>query len=76
MDKLRQVLIKGEIFYFSISFDIDDFIGDGIWWLQIYDNKHNLIYDKPFTSSMNIINKREVRRIIKKQFLTLRGELL
>ncbi|MEW6620464.1 MAG: hypothetical protein AB1422_14205 [bacterium] len=39
--KLKQILIEGERFYFSLSFDIDDFIGDGVWWLQIYDDKDN-----------------------------------
>jgi len=48
MPELNQLTIKGKKVFYSLSFDIDDFIGDGIWWLQIYDENRNLIYDKPF----------------------------
>jgi len=30
--KLKTALVEEEEFYFSLSFDIDDFIGDGVWW--------------------------------------------
>lgn len=63
--KIKQISVEGEKFYFSFSFDIDDFVGDGIWWLQIYDNHRNLIYDKPFNSSTGILERRKVREIIK-----------
>ncbi|OIO01817.1 hypothetical protein COS16_01085 [Candidatus Desantisbacteria bacterium CG02_land_8_20_14_3_00_49_13] len=66
--ELNQILVKGEHFYHSFSFDIDDFIGDGIWWLQIYNNDRSLIYDKPFASSMGDLNKRKVRKIINEEF--------
>ena len=39
MSKLKSISIEGEKFFFGLSFDIDDFIGDGIWWLQVYDNQ-------------------------------------
>jgi len=74
--KLGSLYVEGEKYYVSFSFDIDDFIGDGIWWLQIYDGNHNFIYEKPFASSMGVINRRRVRRIIKEEFITLKGELL
>lgn len=68
--KLKKLSIKGENFYYSLSFDIDDFIGDGVWWLQIYDSNQNLIYDKPFASSMGKLDIHRVRQIIIQEFMT------
>lgn len=68
---MKQIFVEGEEFYFSFSFDIDDFIGDGIWWFQIYDNRYNLIYDKPFTSSIGILERKKAREIIKGEFLCI-----
>lgn len=71
--KIKQITIEGNIYYYSFSFDIDDFIGDGIWWLQIYDDVRRMIYDKPFASSQasskDELNFKEVRKIIKDDFL-------
>ena len=67
---------RAKYYIISFSFDIDDFVGDGIWWLQIHDSDHNLMYDKPFASSMGILSKKKARRIIKAEFLALKGELL
>lgn len=75
ISKLRAITIEGEKFFFSLSFDIDDFIGDGIWWLQIYDPNHNLIYDKPLTLSRGKINLKMVKEIIKQDFL-IKGVIL
>ena len=69
ISKINLIKVEEEKFYFSLSFDIDDFIGDGIWWLQIFDNNYNLIYDKPFSSSMGILSKMKVMKIIKVEFL-------
>ncbi len=74
--KLEPVYVEGEKYYISFSFDIDDFMGSGVWWLQIYDINHNFIYDKPFTSSMGILDKNKVIRIIKEELLTLKGGLI
>ena len=76
MAKLKSIMVEGEKLFYSLSFDIDDFIGDGIWWLQIYNSNQNLIYDKPFTSSIGSIDKQKITKIIKKKFLTYRGALL
>ena len=76
MAKLRWVSVEREKFYFRLSFDIDDFIGDGIRWLEIYNSNRNLIYDKPFASSVSILDEKKVRGIIIENFLTLKGELL
>ena len=77
MPELIPIIIKCEKFFFNLSFDIDDFIGDGIWWLQIYDDNRNLIYDKPFASSISKIDKQKIIvETIKNNFLTYRGALL
>lgn len=76
MPELSPISIDDEKFCFSFSFDIDDFIGDGIWWLQIYNNHRSLIYDEPFTSSMGMLDKRKVRRIIKEEFLSYKGAIV
>jgi len=74
--KLKFISIEEEKFFYTLSFDIDDFIGDGIWWLQIYDSNKNLIYDRPFTSSIAKIDKRKITEIIKQEFLATGGVLL
>ena len=76
MAELKSIIIDGENFFYSLSFDIDDFIGDGIWWLQIYNYNKKLIYDKPFASSMGKIGKQEIIEIIKQEFLACRGEVI
>jgi len=76
LTELKHVFIEGKKFHYTLSFDIDDFIGDGVWWLQIYDSNRNLRYDKPFASSFSMINKKKIRKIIKDELLTLKGELL
>ncbi|MGC8887736.1 MAG: hypothetical protein ACP5MG_11330 [Verrucomicrobiia bacterium] len=74
--KLKKLSIKGEKFLYSLSFDIDDSIGDGVWWLQIYDSNKNLIYDKPFVSSINKLETRQIRKIINQEFMTHQGQVL
>ncbi len=76
LTKLRQILIEGEKFYFSFSFDIDDLIGDGVWWLQVYNGNREVIHDRPFDSSMSKFDIQKVREIIKQEFLTHRGAIL
>lgn len=70
MPKLKSKVVNGDKFFYSVSFDIDDFIGDGIWWLQLYDNHRNKIYDKPFASSMSKLDIYQIEEIIKQEFLT------
>lgn len=59
-----------------MSFDINDFIGDGIWWLQIYNNKYNLIYDAPFASSRDNLKLQKIKEIIKQEIIKYKGTLL
>ena len=72
MYKLKPIYIEGEKCYARLSFDIDDFIGDGIYWLQIYDVNKNLIYDKPFASSRGSIDMQRAKEIIKSEILNLK----
>jgi hypothetical protein len=74
--KLKQVSIEREKFFYSLSFDIDDFIGDSVWWLRLYDDDQNLIYDKPFASNMGKLDERKVLEIIQNEFITYRGAIL
>lgn len=74
--KLRQISVEGHKFYFGFSFDIDDFIGDGVWWLQIYNSNKEIIYEKPFASGMGKLDIKKVRQIIKQEFLTHKGAIL
>lgn len=67
---LEKVYVEGEEYGVTFSFDIDDFIGDGVWGLQIYDSNRNLLYDKPFASSRGILDKDKLRKIIKEEFLS------
>ena len=69
MTKLKSKVVNGDKFFYSVSFDIDDFIGDGVWWLQIYDGDRNKIYDKPFASSMDKLDMHRIEDIIKQDFL-------
>jgi hypothetical protein len=70
--KVKRIMVERDVYFYSFSFDIDDFIGDGIWWLQIYDNQRRMIYDKPFASSQatrkDKLNFKEMRKIIKDDF--------
>jgi len=76
MPKLEPIYVEDERYYISLSFDIDDFIGDGIWWLQIYDSQQNKVYDKSFATSMSKLDFRQVKEVIRKEFLSQKGTLL
>lgn len=76
MSKLEPLYVNDEKYYISFSFDIDDFIGDGIWWLQIYDNQQNKIYDKPFAASMSKLDLQQVKKIVRNERLSQKGILL
>lgn len=68
MPKLKPIIVHHEKFFISYSFDICDFIGDGIWWLQVYDDCKNIIYDEPFASSRGDLDIKKVKDIIIKNF--------
>ena len=60
---MKKVRVFGDNYYFKLSFDINDFIGDGIWWLQVFDNYHELLIDTPIKSSQNTPNLDEINCI-------------
>lgn len=74
--ELKQIIVDGEKFFVSFSFDIDDFIGDGVWWLQVFDEGKNVIYDKPFANSMGKTDMKKIRKIVIQEFLTCKGAIL
>jgi len=65
--KLEPIYVNDEKYYANLSFDIDDFIGDGVWWLQIYNDSRVLIYDEPFASSYGKINIQRIRKKVKNE---------
>ena len=62
MTDIKLIFIKEERFYYSLSFDIDDFIGDGIWWFQIYDSNKKVLYDEPFAGSNQHFNVKDITK--------------
>jgi len=67
--RIKSVVIDGERWFYSLSFDIDDsFLHDGIYWLQIYDSERQLIYDKPIGNSSWTPCKKDVRKTIMAMF--------
>jgi hypothetical protein len=53
MAKVKRIQVGSERFYFGFGFDMDDYIADGgAWWLQIYDDKRALVFDRNFASHM------------------------
>lgn len=76
MPKLKSLFIEGEKFFICMSFDVDDFIGDGIWWLQIYSENQEMIYDKPLASSRGYLSKSRIKNMIMNECLISKGALL
>ena len=73
--RMQAIIVDKEEFYFGLSFDIDNFIGDGVWWLQVYDRNKNPVYDRPFASSRGEMDKKRIENIIRDEVL-YRGCLL
>jgi len=72
MAKLRKVEIEEEDFFYSLSFDIYDFIGDGVWWLQVYDSDKQMIYDKPFAASTHVLSDESVNEGVSEALALMR----
>lgn len=73
INKLKPIFIEREKFYFSFSYDIDDFIGQGFVWLQIYDHKRNMLHDKPFAWGIEPQHRKRVRKVIASDFVSPRS---
>jgi len=68
--QMKSKIVQGEIFFYTISFDIDDFIGDGVWWLEIFNVHGKIVYDKPFASSNKEVDIDFVENIVKEEILS------
>jgi len=58
MNKLKKsVTIDGVRYLLRLTFDIDDFIGDGIFNLGVYNDKGGRELEMPFASSRGLPQK-------------------
>ena len=58
MKKLeKSIVVDGEKYLLKLTFDIDDFIGDGVFNLEIYNNKGEREFQIPFASSRGLSQK-------------------
>jgi hypothetical protein len=74
--RMQPITVNEEDFCVSLSYDIDDFIGDGVFWLQVFDDRRNLIYDKPFASSRSELNRDRIAGIIRDSVFNYGGRVL
>jgi len=76
MKTTKSIMLEGEKLHYGLSFDIGGYDG-GLWWLQIYSSNRNLIYAKPFASSIFAFDekavRKNVRRIINQEILYPKG---
>jgi len=58
MNKLKKSIVIDEARYLlRLAFDIDDFIGDGIFNLEVYNDKGERELETPFASSRGLPQK-------------------
>ncbi len=58
MSKLKKsITVDGAKYLLKLTFDIDDFIGDGIFNLEVYNNKGGRELEWPFASSRGLPQK-------------------
>ncbi|GEM_PF-2763958 len=58
MPKLEKaIIINGEKHLLKLTFDINDFIGDGIFNLEVYNNNGERELETPFASSEGLSSK-------------------
>jgi len=50
----KSIIVDGAKYLLKLSFDIDDFIGDGIFNLEVYNNKGESELEMPFASSRGL----------------------
>lgn len=63
----KHIIVNGEKYLLKLTFDIDDFVGDGIFNLEVYNNKGELEIRSPFASSRGLPQKWwiEAREVLK-----------
>jgi len=72
---LKRIMVEGDKFFFSFSFDIGEYNG-GMWWLLIYDTDCKMIFDQPFASYMFTFKgnyRKDIRKIIEYEILYPKG---
>ncbi|HAS04239.1 MAG TPA: hypothetical protein DCR71_00470 [Dehalococcoidia bacterium] len=74
--QMKFKIVQGEKFFYTISFDIDDFIGDGIWWIEIFNVNGKMICDKPFASSDEELDIDFIENIIKEEIFSYQSEAI
>ena len=58
MNRLKKfIMVDGAKYLLKLTFDIDDFIGDGIFNLEVYDDKGGRELEMPFASSRGLPQK-------------------
>ena len=53
----KSIIVDGARYLLKLSFDIDDFIGDGIFNLEVYNDKGGSELETPFASSRGLPQK-------------------
>ena len=53
----KSIAIDGVRYLLRLTFDIDDFIGDGIFNLEVYNDKGGRELETPFASSRGLPHK-------------------
>ena len=63
----KSITVDGAKYLLKLTFDIDDFIGDGIFNLEVYNNKGERELEIPFASSRGLPQKwwTEAREVFK-----------
>ncbi len=58
MSKLKKsITVDGVRYLLRLTFDIDDFVGDGIFNLEVYNDKGGRELEMPFASSIGLPQK-------------------
>jgi hypothetical protein len=66
LNELRRTNIKGEVIYYSLSFDIGKYDG-GAFWLQVYNEKKQMVFDEPFGAPWETITINQILKRIKEE---------
>ncbi len=53
----KSIIVDGARYLLKLTFDIDDFVGDGIFNLEVYNNKGRRELEMPFASSRGLPQK-------------------
>ena len=64
----KSTTVDGERYLLKLTFDIDDFVGDGVFNLEVYNDKGELEVRSPFASSRGLPQKWwiEAREVLKR----------